>query len=101
MSTWSRASRRRLPTNRSPTGFMFGARTAVLITRVPAPLATRSNVAPNFSSRSRIRNLGGQAFRGRVPQLLPRPLLGRVPHGRDVHDLARALIHQEEEEQRP
>jgi ADP-ribose pyrophosphatase YjhB (NUDIX family) len=28
-------------------------------------------------------------------------LLGRVPRGRDVHDLARALIHQEEEEQRP
>jgi hypothetical protein len=42
-----------------------------------------------------------QAFRGRVPQLLRRPLLGRVPRGRDVHDLARALIHQEEEEQRP
>jgi hypothetical protein len=39
-------------------GFMFGARTAVLMTRVPAPTATRSNVEPNFSSRSRIRNRG-------------------------------------------
>jgi hypothetical protein len=42
-----------------------------------------------------------QVLPGRVPQLLRRPLLGRVPRGRDVHDLARALIHQEEEEQRP
>jgi hypothetical protein len=47
-----RASRRRLPPNLSPTGFMFGVRVAVLITRVPAPSATRSKVAPRFASRS-------------------------------------------------
>src|ERR1022692_4717064 len=39
---------------------MFGARTTVLITRMPAPCAARSKVAPNFSSRSRIRNVGGE-----------------------------------------
>src|SRR5664279_4448379 len=43
----------------------------------------------------------GQAVHGGVAQLLRRPLLGRVPRGRDVDHLARALVQQEEEEQRP
>jgi hypothetical protein len=42
----------------SATAFMSGARTAVLMTRVPMPLATRSNEAPNLSSRSRSRIFG-------------------------------------------
>ena len=38
---------------RSATEFIFGARTAVLITFAPTPCAARSNAGPNLSSRSR------------------------------------------------
>jgi hypothetical protein len=47
------------PTNLSATEFMSGARTAVLITRIPTPSATRSNDAPNLPSRSRNKIFGG------------------------------------------
>ena len=46
------------PTNRSAIAFMFGARTAVLITRIPTPSAARSNIGPYLSSRSRMKNWG-------------------------------------------
>src|SRR5579872_3005395 len=55
-STWSNSSRRTLPTNRSATAFIFGARTAVRITLAPTPWAARSNAGPNLSSRSRSSN---------------------------------------------
>jgi hypothetical protein len=47
-----------LPTNLSAIAFMLGARTAILITFVPAPFATWSNAEPNLSSRSRRRKRG-------------------------------------------
>jgi hypothetical protein len=57
ISTWSRHSRRNVPTNRSAKEFACGDRTGVLITRVPFPAKTPSNAVVNLPSRSRIRNL--------------------------------------------
>ena len=57
-STWSSNSRRTLPTKRSETAFIFGARTAVRITFAPTPWAARSNAGPNLSSRSRSNTAG-------------------------------------------
>jgi hypothetical protein len=58
---WSRHSRRSVPTNLSANEFTRGARTGILITRVPFPLKTPSNAAVNLQSRSRIMNMNRPA----------------------------------------
>jgi len=67
MTAWSRSSLLTLPTNRPAVVFMFGARTAFLISRAPMPAATRSNDAPYLSSWSRGKVLGVSLFMGAFP----------------------------------
>src|SRR5918995_6529800 len=55
MRTWSRHSRRALPTQRSANAFAFGARIGVLTTSRPSVRKTSSKVPQNFESRSRSR----------------------------------------------
>src|ERR687897_627024 len=55
MRTWSRHSRRALPTQRSANAFAFGARIGVLTTSRPSVRKTSSKDPQNFESRSRSR----------------------------------------------
>jgi hypothetical protein len=59
MSSRSRHSRRRLPTQRSARARAFGARTGALITRMPSERKTSSNSRVNVLSRSRTRTVSG------------------------------------------
>ncbi len=92
MIRWSRHSRRTLPRNRSHTEFMSGGCTAVRRARAPSPLATRSNTAPNLSSR-KLRPL---PERRRVAKLLRDPRLRWSARHRDMHHAL--CIHVDDEE---
>jgi hypothetical protein len=63
---WSRHSHRSVPTNRSANAFARGARTGVLITRVPFPAKTPSKAVVNLLSRSRIRKRNCPACAARI-----------------------------------
>jgi len=63
INTWSRHSRRTVPTQRSANAFALGARTGVFTTRRPSVRKTSSNGPENLASRSLMRSF----FSSRLP----------------------------------
>lgn len=61
ISSWSRHSRRTVPTQRSATALALGACTGVQLTWVPVARRTSSSILVSLASRSRIKNLHATA----------------------------------------
>jgi hypothetical protein len=89
-----------VPTNLSANEFARGARTGVLITRVPFPVKMPSNAAVNLVSRSRMMNLIRPARSPRSRRRLRACWAVQAPVGyavtpQDVHSPGLDLYHEQ------